>query len=66
MNAPAEIVRKPSVCPHDCPSVCALDVEVVGESRIGRIRGAPDQTYTAGSYARRSPATASGSITPTG
>ncbi len=48
MNAPAEIVRKPSVCPHDCPSVCALDVEVVGGSRIGRIRGAPDQTYTAG------------------
>ena len=48
MNAPAEIVRKPSVCPHDCPSVCALDVEVVGESRIGRVRGAPDQTYTAG------------------
>ena len=48
MNAPAEIVRKPSVCPHDCPSVCALDVEVVGGSRIGRVRGAPDQTYTAG------------------
>jgi len=48
MNVPAEIVRKPSVCPHDCPSVCALDVEVIGRSRIGRIRGAPDQTYTAG------------------
>ena len=39
MNAAAEIVRKPSVCPHDCPSVCALDVEVIG-ARIGRIRGA--------------------------
>ncbi len=48
MNAPAEIVRKPSVCPHDCPSVCALDVEVIAGSRIGRVRGAPDQTYTAG------------------
>ena len=48
MNASARIVRKPSVCPHDCPSVCALDVEVVGGTRIGRIRGAPDQTYTSG------------------
>ena len=36
MNAPLDIVRKPSVCPHDCPSVCALDVEVIGGSRIGR------------------------------
>ena len=48
MNASAEIVRKASVCPHDCPSVCALDVEVIAGSRIGRVRGAPDQTYTAG------------------
>ncbi len=48
MNVPAEIVRKPSVCPHDCPSVCALDVEVVGGCMIGRVRGALDQTYTAG------------------
>ena len=39
---------KASVCPHDCPSVCALDVEVVGGSRIGRVRGAPEQTYTSG------------------
>ena len=30
MNAPLDIVRRPSVCPHDCPSVCALDVEVIG------------------------------------
>ncbi len=48
MNAAAEIVRKPSVCPHDCPSVCALEVEVVGGARIGRVRGAPAQTYTSG------------------
>jgi anaerobic selenocysteine-containing dehydrogenase len=48
--APAEsdVVRRPSVCPHDCPSVCALDVDVLGGRRIGRIRGAPDQRYTAG------------------
>ena len=48
MNASAEIVRKASVCPHDCPSVCALEVEVVGGARIGRIRGAREQTYTSG------------------
>jgi len=48
MNAPLELVRKPSVCPHDCPSVCALDVEVIGGARIGRVHGAPDHPYTAG------------------
>ena len=48
MNAPLNVVRRPSVCPHDCPSVCALDVEVIDGSRIGRIHGARDQRYTAG------------------
>jgi len=42
------IARRPSVCPHDCPSVCALDVEVIDGKRIGRVRGAEDQRYTAG------------------
>jgi anaerobic selenocysteine-containing dehydrogenase len=37
-----------SVCPHDCPSACALDVEVRADGRIGAIHGAPDNTYTAG------------------
>ena len=37
-----------SACPHDCPSVCALDIELVGNNRIGRVHGAPDNTYTAG------------------
>jgi anaerobic selenocysteine-containing dehydrogenase len=37
-----------SVCPHDCPSVCALDIEVLDGERIGRVRGAKDNTYTAG------------------
>ena len=36
-----------SVCPHDCPSTCALDVEVLGPTRIGAVRGA-DNPYTAG------------------
>jgi len=48
MNAPALVTRHPSVCPHDCPSACALDVEVIDGSRIGRLHGASDQTYTAG------------------
>jgi anaerobic selenocysteine-containing dehydrogenase len=51
-NAPPaaeeDVVRRHSVCPHDCPSVCALDVDLLEEGRIGRIRGAPDQRYTAG------------------
>jgi anaerobic selenocysteine-containing dehydrogenase len=37
-----------SVCPHDCPSTCALDVEVLDGSRIGSVRGAEANSYTAG------------------
>jgi len=37
-----------SVCPHDCPSTCALEVERLDEARIGRVRGAADNTYTRG------------------
>src|SRR6201996_2633781 len=37
-----------SVCPHDCPSTCALSVEVVDGARIGAVRGAADNDYTAG------------------
>src|SRR5271167_1673029 len=37
-----------SVCPHDCPSTCALEVEVLGNARIGAVRGAADNIYTAG------------------
>ncbi len=48
MNAVPGVARRPSVCPHDCPSVCALDVEVIDGERIGRIHGAKDQSYTAG------------------
>lgn len=48
MNAAPKIERRPSVCPHDCPSACALSVEVIDATRIGRVRGAEDQSYTAG------------------
>ena len=37
-----------SVCPHDCPSTCALSVEVVDGRRIGAVRGAEENSYTAG------------------
>lgn len=37
-----------SACPHDCPSTCALEVEVLDERTIGRIHGAKDNNYTAG------------------
>ena len=37
-----------SVCPHDCPSTCALSVEVLDGNRIGAVRGAEDNSYTAG------------------
>ena len=38
----------PSVCPHDCPSTCALEVERLDKRTIGRIRGAKLNSYTAG------------------
>ena len=41
------LIRK-SACPHDCPSACSLEVEVLDGRRIGRVRGARDNTYTAG------------------
>src|SRR5579884_867847 len=37
-----------SACPHDCPSTCALEVEVFDKATIGRMRGAADNAYTAG------------------
>ncbi len=47
MNAHAKLKIGHSVCPHDCPSTCALDVEL-GDSRIGRVHGAKDNSYTDG------------------
>ncbi len=37
-----------SVCPHDCPSTCALEVEVLAPDRIGAVHGAEANSYTAG------------------
>ena len=46
MNAKPEIHF--SACPHDCPSTCALEVEKLDQYTIGRVRGASENTYTAG------------------
>jgi anaerobic selenocysteine-containing dehydrogenase len=37
-----------SACPHDCPSTCALEVEIFDDHTIGRVHGARDNAYTAG------------------
>ncbi len=37
-----------TTCPHDCPSTCALEVEVLSPTEIGRVHGAKDNTYTDG------------------
>ena len=51
MNAPLRIA--PSVCPHDCTSTCALEVELIDARTIGRIRGSRRNTYTAGTICEK-------------
>src|SRR3569623_407203 len=48
MNQHAKIDIRHSTCPHDCPSACALDIEVIEGRSIVRVRGSKKQTYTAG------------------
>ena len=48
MNKPLVLRTARTACPHDCPSTCALDVEVLDSGTIGRVRGAKDDPYTAG------------------
>lgn len=40
--------RVHSTCPHDCPSACALEVERIDAKTIGRVYGAKQNPYTAG------------------
>lgn len=40
--------RVHTTCPHDCPSACALEVEIIDSRTIGRVYGAKDNPYTAG------------------
>lgn len=42
------IAHHPSTCPHDCPSACSLEVEVIDGRSIGRVRGSKRQSYTDG------------------
>ena len=37
-----------STCPHDCPSTCSLEVEVLDARTIGRVRGDAANDYTLG------------------
>ena len=53
LQAMNQTVRQPirigaSACPHDCPSTCALEVEILDDRTIGRVHGAADNDYTAG------------------
>ncbi len=48
MNQHAPIRIGHTACPHDCPSTCALDVELIDDRTIGRVHGAKDNSYTAG------------------
>ncbi|QRM56869.1 molybdopterin oxidoreductase family protein [Sinorhizobium sp. BG8] len=52
MNVATPNLGKPvvrhSVCPHDCPSACALDIEIGADGRMGKVRGSADNSYTAG------------------
>ncbi|MBD3844939.1 molybdopterin oxidoreductase family protein [Bosea sp. SSUT16] len=48
MNQMPRVEIRPSVCPHDCPSACSLEVEVLDGRSIGRVRGSKRQSYTDG------------------
>ena len=48
MNMPMPNRTGYTACPHDCPSTCALEVELVDDRTIGRVRGSRDNGYTAG------------------
>jgi anaerobic selenocysteine-containing dehydrogenase len=48
MNIRPNIKTGISVCPHDCPSTCALEVELLDANTIGRVRGSKENSYTLG------------------
>ena len=48
MNRPLTSTIGYSACPHDCPSTCALEVEVIDGVTVGRVHGAKANDYTAG------------------
>jgi hypothetical protein len=44
----SRLERVPSVCPHDCTSTCAFEVERIDERTIGHVRGSHRNPYTDG------------------
>ncbi|WP_286203203.1 molybdopterin-containing oxidoreductase family protein [Rhizobium lusitanum] len=52
MNIATPIPAKSKIghtaCPHDCPSTCALEIDLTEDGKVGRVRGARDHSYTAG------------------
>ena len=48
MNQSAPVRIGFSACPHDCPSTCALEIELPDGGGIGKVRGSADNDYTAG------------------
>ncbi len=48
MARPTPIRTVRTTCPHDCPSTCSLEVEVIDDRTIGRVRGSTENSYTAG------------------
>ncbi|MGN8549189.1 hypothetical protein ACQPTN_32885 [Bradyrhizobium sp. 13971] len=65
MNQHAKVDIRHSTCPHDRPSACALDVQVIEGRSIGRVRGSKQQTHTAGVVCAKGwRVTPSGFITP--
>lgn len=48
MNKPLGPIRRATACPHDCPSTCALEVEVLDPRTMGRVYGAADNSFTRG------------------
>lgn len=47
MNQHTPVRTGYSACPHDCPSTCALEIDIAG-GRIGRVRGSCENSFTAG------------------
>ncbi|TIP30382.1 MAG: hypothetical protein E5X67_02830 [Mesorhizobium sp.] len=64
MNQHAKFRIGHSACPHDCPSTCALEVELLDSKRIGPVHGAKANSYTAGVICAKVARYAAASIIP--
>lgn len=48
MNKIVDLKTVSSTCPHDCPSTCGLKIDVDEKGHMQRVRGAAENSYTAG------------------